>query len=65
VPKAKEYVIVKMADMASLAKFIDDLKIARDDAKGTGGGYSAFLALADGRVLQVEIGVPTKRDRTK
>jgi hypothetical protein len=57
-PRAKhEYVVFRVDGVKPLAKFIDDLKIARTASRDTGGVYNAFLHLADGRILQLEIGL--------
>ena len=65
VPQAGEsYVLVKVRRSVSIESFIVDLKRAADNSQYTGGLYSVFLRLDDGRTLQVEIALPTDhRDR--
>ena len=58
-PKAdSKFIRVRCNRPDALAKFIADLKEARDASKDSGGNYSAFLILSDGRKLQVEIAFP-------
>jgi hypothetical protein len=57
-PKLEKYLVVRMNNRADLAKFIDDLVVARKASKDTGGVYSAFVKLANGQTLQIEIGLP-------
>jgi hypothetical protein len=54
---------VRVNDPRDLRKFIANLKIAAQNSNDTGGLYAAFLKLADGRTLQVEIGLPTIIDK--
>lgn len=63
IPPKPKYLIAKIAGPEGLAKFIRDLEDAAEDSRNTGGGYSAFLKLADGRVLQVEINPKKQEDR--
>jgi hypothetical protein len=60
-PQASKYLTVRCRDKSELRKFILDLETASESSSDSGGCYSAFLALADGRKLQVEIGHPTNR----
>jgi hypothetical protein len=60
-----KYVTVRVNGVDSLAKFIDDLQLARSDSKHTGGTYSAFLLLANGQKLQVEIALPFTSEDSK
>jgi hypothetical protein len=52
------YVRVRCNQPDALHKFMLDLKEARDCCKDSAGCYSAFLVLADGRKLQIEIAFP-------
>jgi len=50
-------------DVRSLTKFINALRQAAKKSQNTGGVYAAFIPLADGRRLQVDVGlVLTKED---
>jgi hypothetical protein len=62
-PTIPKYIVVKVNGRAELKKFIEDLRAARDDSADTGGGYSAFLHLEGGRILQVEINPKRLEDR--
>lgn len=59
--QASRYVTVRVNDASGLHKFIKELERAEEASKDSGGCYSAFLHLADGRKLQIEIGLPTQR----
>ena len=60
-PPPPKYVVCRVTGTEGLAEFIAKLIAARHASKETGGLYSAFLHLADGQVLQLEIGLPTER----
>jgi hypothetical protein len=57
-PAKPKFLRVRCNAPQALHKFITDLKEARDCCKDSGGNYSAFLILSDGRKLQVEIAFP-------
>lgn len=52
-PKLKPVFVRTTADKAR--KFAADIEAAIQSAMSTGGGYSAFIMLKDGRKLQVEV----------
>ena len=60
-PQASKYLTVRVNDGRLLKKFCIDLKAAAEMSDESGGLYSAFLHLADGRKLQIEVGFPTQR----
>jgi hypothetical protein len=65
VPPPTKFVTVTVNGTEALASFIDALQAARSDSKYTGGTYSAFLKLANGQTLQVEIALPLTPEASK
>lgn len=55
-----KFVAVLATDAEAIGKFCRDLKAAVEQSAGSTGGHSAFLALHDGRRLQVEVVVRHK-----
>ena len=60
-PTIPKYQTVRVNDSTGLEKFIKELRAATLQSKETGGCYSAFLPLANGQKLQIEVGLPTDR----
>ena len=60
IPVPAKYLTVRVNDPRDVAQFIADLKQSVKDSVSTGGCYSAFLALANGQKLQVEVGLPLR-----
>lgn len=56
---------VRVNDARELKKFIADLREAAEKSNDSGGCYAAFLGLANGQRLQVEVGLPTTLTRRK
>lgn len=59
-----KYISVTVNGVDQLTKFIAELRTALENSKVNSGGYSAFLKLADGRVLEVMVCLPVYKDRT-